>query len=185
MKYAAEELKTLREWVGHYPLSLIAKKLNRTAIGIEVKLTRLGITNTKNESGCLTAGELARIIGVDRNTVIGWIKRHGLKSRNQITRHKKVYTFIQTEEFWRWAFANKERVDFSKISRNSLPPEPEWLACERKNLSPKPTNYKKWTIQEEKSLLDLYNSGRQIQYIAREMGRSVSSIQKKICRLKK
>jgi hypothetical protein len=185
VKYAAEELKTLREWVGYYPLGSIAKKLNRTTTSIEVKLTRLGISNTKSESGLITAGELANIINVDRNTVMGWILRHGLKSRKRVTRHKKVFTFINLEDFWSWADANKEKVDFSKIPDNSLPPEPHWVEQERKNNKGKIHSYKNWTIQEEKLLLHLYKAGLSKQSIAKELGRSVNSIQKKICRINK
>lgn len=184
MRYAAEDLKTLREWVGNYPLSSIAKKLNRSTTSIEVKITRLGLSNTKSESGLITAGELAKIIKVDRNTVMGWILRHELKSRKRITRHKKVFTFIKIEDFWSWAEGNKEKVGFKKIPVNSLPPEPEWVSKERRKNIGEIHNYKKWTIQEEKSLLHLYNAGLSMQSIAQELGRSVNSVQKKISRIR-
>jgi hypothetical protein len=183
VRYASEELKNLREWVGNYPLGSIAKKLNRSTTSIEVKLTRLGLSNTKNESGLLTAGELAKIINVDRNTVMGWVLRHGLKSKRRVTRHKKVFTLIEIEDFWLWAEGNKEKVDFSKIPLNSLPPEPDWLGRERKNRK-KTHNYKKWTIQEEKHLLHLFNAGFSIPSIAKELERSVDSVQKKINRIR-
>lgn len=184
MRYAAEELKTLREWVGNYPLGSIAKKLNRSTTSIEVKLTRLGLSNTKSESGLLTAGELAKIISVDRNTVMGWILRHGLKSKKKVTRYKKVFTFIKIEDFWSWAEGNKEKVDFKKIPVNSLPPEPQWVDEEKRTRKGKIHNYKKWTIQEEKLLIQLAKAGLSMQSIAFELERSVNSVQKKLSRIR-
>lgn len=182
MKYAPEDIQLIKDQLGTQSLSTIARRLNRSITGLEVKITRMGLSHTKSYTGMLTAGELAKILNVDRNTVMQWILNHELDSLQRITRNNKKFTFINIDEFWEWADKNREKIDFSKLEPNALPPEPEWVADERK-IEKQVTSYKGWTKQEEKLLMEYYCCGKTLHEIADQLGRTRESIRKKIKRL--
>ncbi|HAQ08522.1 MAG TPA: DNA-binding protein [Bacillus bacterium] len=182
MRYVAEEIQMIKDQIGTQSVTILAKRMNRTMVALEVKIKRMGISNTKSQTGMITAGELARILQVDRNTVICWIINHELESQQRITRTKKRFMFINIEDFWNWADNNRNKIDFSKLEPNALPPEPDWVDEERK-VSKAVTNYKVWTKQEEKLLLEVYRSGKNLKEISCLFGRSSDSIRNKIKRL--
>lgn len=180
-----QELCYIEDNLGRYSLQSIAKKLGKQPKSLEITLIRKrGTSNTKISTGMVTAGELAKTLQIDRNTVVGWMNRHGLPSIQRVTRYKKKFTFIDIEEFWKWAYEHKDRIDFSKLAPNTLPPEPEWVKEERKKKK-NVRNYRNWTIQEEKQLIELAASGKTFQEIASILNRSTSSIEKKYHRLKR
>ncbi len=182
MKYAPEDLQMIKEQLGSQSLSAIARRLNRTITALEVKITRMGLSHTKSHTGMITAGELARILKIDRNTVMQWILNHELDSYQRITRNKKRFTFINIDDFWAWADKNRHKIDFSRLELDSLPPEPHWVAIER-TLKKQTTNYKAWTKQEERQLLECYCCGKSLTEISKILGRTQESIRKKLKRL--
>jgi DNA-binding CsgD family transcriptional regulator len=179
-----KELCYIEDNLGRQSLQSIARKLGLQPKSLEITLIRKrGTSNTKISTGMVTAGELAKTLQIDRNTVVGWIKRHGLPYKQRVTRYKKKFTFIDIEEFWKWAYEHKDRIDFSKLAPNSLPPEPEWVKEERKKKK-NVRNYRSWTIQEEKQLMELAASGKSFQEIAKMLNRTRLSVEKKYNRLK-
>ncbi|PLR99093.1 helix-turn-helix domain-containing protein [Bacillus sp. T33-2] len=179
-----KELRFIEENLGAIPLKTIADKLGKPVNTIEMTLKRKkGSASTKIHTGMLTAGELAKILKVDRNTVMGWIRRHGLASVQRVTHTSKRFTFIDIELFWSWAADNKDKIDFSKLSPHVLPPQPKWVEFERKT-SKTITKYKAWTVQEEKRLLKLVSTGMNFEEIAAIMDRTPHSIEKKHSRIK-
>src|SRR4051812_43588216 len=112
-------------------LKAISENLGKSIHTIQSTLIRKkGTSNTKIHTGMLTAGELAKALGVDRNTVMGWIERHELKHTKRITNKKKRFTFIDVDDFWDWAGedCHKCKIDWSAVEPYSLPPEPSWVA---------------------------------------------------------
>lgn len=183
MSSLQNDWKYIQENIGHLSLKTIARNLGKSVNAVEMTLYRkTGATNTKVYTGKVTAGELANILKVERNTVMGWIRKHGLKYSRQVTHSHKIFTFIDVEEFWDWCFNNLHRVDLSQVEPYVLLPQPSWFAKERKKK--KTTNYKAWTIQEERRLLQLIQSGESQKEIAKILNRTPDSIQKKYGRLK-
>lgn len=182
MKYAPEDLQLIKDQLGSHSLTTIARRLNRSITALEVKITRMGLSHTKSYTGMLTAGELAKILKVDRNTVMQWILNHNLYSQKRVTRNKKRFTFIDMDDFWSWAEKNRHKIDFSKLESDALPPEPEWVEGERKTAR-QVTNYKAWTKQEEQLVLEWYCCGKTLAEIADRLERTRESIRKKIKRL--
>ncbi|NKE06744.1 helix-turn-helix domain-containing protein, partial [Mesobacillus selenatarsenatis] len=152
MKYSPKDIQLIKDQVGSQSLTSIARKLNRSITALEVKITRMGLSHTKSYTGMLTAGELAKTLKVDRNTVMQWIHNHELGYHQRITRNKKRFTFINIDEFWIWAEKNRHKINFSKLEPDELPPEPGWVTKER-TIARQTTNYKAWTTHEEKQVL--------------------------------
>lgn len=178
------EIKFIQDNLGSMSLESIAKKLGKDVNAVQKNLYKYtGSTNTRQHTGMVTAGEMAKAFKVDRNTVVGWIERHNLSCVKKITNRQRRFTFIDIDVFWQWAETNKERIDFSKLMRHALPPEPIWVAQER-NKKPKKSNYKAWTVQEEKRLIALVEVGKNFKDITKILERSsVSAVEKKYYRL--
>lgn len=185
--YTNSEIQYLKENVGQLKLSTIARNLDRPYDSIQIKLNRLGMGNTRTQSGAITMGELARFIQVDRKTVQGWVERHQLPCTKRITRKSKSFYFIDPLEFWIWAETNKEKIDFSKIEKNVLAPEPSWVEKERAKDKQRGTgriiNYRTWTTKENQRLVQLKEQGLNFVQIATELGRTRESVEKKYKRI--
>jgi hypothetical protein len=110
-----------------------------------------------------------------------WVNNHGLRCTKKVTRNTKAFYFIKPEEFWCWAYHNKERVDFSKIDRHAILPEPDWVEEERHHQ--KEVNYKAWTTKEIRLMKELIELGNSYSEIGQELNRSSISIQRKYKRL--
>lgn len=171
----------LKEQVGSMQVQTIAMHLNRSELSIMNKMKRLGISNTKSQTGYLTTFELARLVNVDPSTVRGWICRNGLPYIRKTTRNSRKFYFIHPADFWEWAKDHKERVDFSKIECQSILPEPQWVNDERRQK--KQSRYKFWSIKEEQCLMEMFQEGVSVTEIASRLKRSIHSILRKYERL--
>lgn len=168
-------------------IETIAKNLGRTVGAVENRLERLGLSNTKLESGKITAAELARYCGVDHHVVIRtWIPKKGLPAVKRATRHKRKYWLINVKEFWRWAEKNKDLIDFARIDTHVLLPQPEWVELERKRDYKKiPRKHlRKWTKKEDEQLIRLFKAGYTKKEIGQILERSETAVDRRIARLK-
>src|SRR5690606_24903499 len=136
---------------------------------------------TKSFTGQLTMHELAKLLKVDPKSVKLWIDNHGLKYTKKATRNIRKFYFIKPEDFWKWAMNNNERIDFSKIERQSIVPEPSWVEKER--YSKKKVNYRSWTTIEIQSMIELVSTGKTFSDIGKHLNRSAISIQRKYQRM--
>lgn len=180
-----KELKFIQDNLGTMSLEWIAKRLGKQVNAVQKNLYKYtGSTNTKQQTGMITAGELAKVLKIDRNAVVGWIERHNLPSTKKITNRQRRFTFIDINTFWKWAEENKEKIDFSKLEKHSLPPEPGWVVRERRIERKKPA-YIAWTLQEESRLIHLVEQGYNFTEIAKILKRpSPTAVERKYHRIK-
>lgn len=183
-RWTKEEEEMLIARHGTYSLNSTAKRLDRTLQAVQLKLFRMGLTDNKDAFDYVIKKALADTLGVDSKT-IEYFATQGLKIRRKITCKVKRYNFIAIADFWEWSSKNKELIDWTKLEKNALGEEPEWVDQERRKilLSKRPSKIRgKWTKKEEKKLLSLYNS-KNYKEIAVIMGRTESSIMQKIGKL--
>lgn len=183
-RWTEEEIDYLKENVGYRRIKDIAETLGRTETAVTLKIKRLKLGKTRSLSDKITSGELANILQVDRNTVRGWINYHGLPASKKVTSHTRKYILISPESFWKWAESHRERIDFQKLERNALPPEPKWVDEERRNPSYCPRIYQEWTTKEDKLLAELIDKGLSYRDIAKQLRRSPYSVEKRYHRIK-
>ena len=180
--WTKEEIKYLKENLGRLKVSTIADNLGRTYDAVKVKMTRLGLSNTKAFTGMVTIGELASILKVDRNTVLGWVQRHNLKCTAKVTRKSKRFYCISQDDFWYWARYNKDKVNFSKIDPFSLVPEPSWVKEERITHYEEENPYqiyRKWTTLENQKMKYLIRKGYSYKEVAEQLNRTPLSVQRR------
>lgn len=180
-----DDIDYLKEHIGVHKIPVIARSMERSYESVRVKMTRLGLSKTKSQTGFLTMGELARHLKIERKTVQGWVDRHGLPCMKKVTRKCKRFYLISPSDFWDWANINKEKVQFSDIEPQTLLPEPEWVAEERQKdkevVKKKP--YKYWTTKEDQRLLELRNNGFTYSVIGEKMNRSSISVERRYKRI--
>jgi hypothetical protein len=179
--WSASEIEYVKQHVGIFKIQTIADKLGRSEQSVLNKMKKLGLSNTKNQTGYLTTNELSDILKVDRTVIRGWMKRHGLTYIKRATRTTKKFYLIHPKDFWEWAEKHQEKIDFSKIEANSIVPEPAWVNKQRK-IKKKPS-YKVWSTKEEKLLLQMRLEDMSVKRAAQILGRSEVSIQRKYDRL--
>lgn len=182
-----EEIEYLSENVGLQKISTIAKNMNRSYESVRVKMTRLGLSNTKLQLGYCTAGELANFLKVDRSTIRLWMEEHALPYKKKATREEKSFYFIEPSDFWKWAEQHKEKVQFLAIEEQVLLPEPTWVEEERKNERVHQLNKKRsyhiWTSQEDKKLIALRSECLTFNVIAVKMNRTPTSVRNRYKRI--
>src|SRR5699024_11688278 len=94
----------------------------------------------------------------------------------------RTFYLVDTTDFWKWFFNHQERVDFLKIEKHVLPPEPAWVEAARAIKREK--TYRNWTTLEESLLIDYVTKKKPLAEIAKKLNRSLYSIERKYYRLK-
>ena len=185
--WTPEEDDYLRENVGKKRLEVIGRHLKRSGKAVQSRLVYLGISHTTFATGMFTANAIAKALNIDNHAILRWIDKNGLKAIRKTVCFDASYNYIKPKDFWEWAEVNKELIDFSKIKKNGIPPEPSWVDVERKNaIKNKPKKHKmKWTAEEDKQLIRLFDRGLSYEEICKEMNRNYSGITHRLSRLKK
>lgn len=182
--WTGKEIEFLEQHVGKMTIPTLAKRLTeecgyeRSATAVYTKLKRLGITNMYQETGRMSANELAGLVGVDYHAVKRWITKGMLTAVKRKVVYERQHYLISTENFWEFAEKHKEHVNFLRIEPNSIAPEPEWVAAERKKEyydMPKRQS-KLWDEEEDKLLISMRKAGHSVQEISERLKRTVASI---------
>lgn len=167
-----EEIEYLCKSWGKTSVKTIARNLNKTVASVNIKGYRM-FGSRADFQGYYTCSELAKALNLNKSTIVGYCKQ-GLIS-------KKVdrFRFINLNNFWNFAKRNKNKIQFYKFDKNSLPNEPAWVNKERtkqfKHLEI--NHYKEWTNIEDKKLINLAKKGKSTKQIAKEMNRTITAIQ--------
>lgn len=186
-RWTEEEDEYILKYYGVRPLEVISKKLKRTPEAIENRMTKISSGGARGNSECITSYELAREVGVDVGSVYRWAKTKGLEYETIKTNNAEFMAF-NVESFWKWAENNKELINFNKIEKNALLPEPAWVDEQRKlDFYHRPQKEKQaWTKEEDERLWHLfYQQGLTQKEIGDLMGRSANGIQRRLSRIRK
>ncbi|MEJ9315109.1 sigma-70 family RNA polymerase sigma factor [Priestia megaterium] len=186
-RWTKQEDEYLLKGYGSKSLENISRRLQRSIPALESRLNRLGVYGVRAYTGNITVYELAKCLHVDVHTLYNWIQNN--KVPYKMTRARtRSFIGIDVLAFWKWAEQNKEFLNFSKIPRNTLIPEPDWVNKQRKYdyfNRPKHEN-KKWTEEEDARLWYMfYEEGRTQQEIGQLIGRSRYGVQRRLNRLRK
>lgn len=183
-KFTKEEEQYIEQYFGAVSAERIGERLGVSAKSVVNKAYKMGLTSLIGSSGRMTANTLASLVGHDFKVVKRWVDNHGLphmrRSLNVKTKNKHI--LIDAEEFWEWAEQNKERIDFLRIEKNSIVPEPKWVEGERRKLMQNPKKIRKvWTQQEEVRLWNMfYTAGMKQKDIAKKFNVTPTAIERKL-----
>jgi transposase len=186
-RWTDEEDDYLLNHYGSAPLKHISESLQRTVKALESRLNRLGVYGAKANTINITVYELAEGLQVDVHTVYNWIKNNKMPYKKIVAKTRE-FMLIDVLIFWGWIEQNRGLINFYKVPKNALVPEPDWVDKQRDiDYLTRPRNENKnWSEEEDARLRNMfYGEGRTQKEIGELMGRSARGIQKRLDRLRK
>lgn len=157
--WTQEEIEFLCERWGVSPLKTIRSTLGKSENAINCKVRRLGLGAFLDNGEYITYNQLMKALrGVNSNSYANtsWIENRGFPIK-----YKKVnncrFKIVYLKDFWKWAEDNRNFIDFSKVVRFSLGPEPDWVEDQRNadKLKRAAVKMTPWTKTEDKRLIDM------------------------------
>lgn len=185
-RWTKEEIEYLSERWGDVSIKGLAKKFNRSINSVSLKANRIGLGNFNLSGDYLTLFQLGQALNMHNNLYMVYTKWVGaglpIKHKTVVSRKIKV---IYIEDFWEWAEQHQEMVNFSRMEKNILGIEPEWVDVKRKTDGLTKNLKRIWTTTEihvlEQMLLGKYTYAE----IAKSLKRTECSITSKVHDLKK
>lgn len=159
--YSNGEIEYIRQHIEKQSIADIAKNLGRSTQGVASKVSELRKNNQIHESEYIYLYTLLKRLGYgpcgSDEYYIAWVKKRQLPT-HKIQKNKKAYQVVFIKEFWEWAYENQYTIDFSRLQKNALGPEPDWVQDKRerdKNHREEFQLYDKWTAEEDSRLEEL------------------------------
>lgn len=184
--WTEEELSYLEQNWGTVSIKGIANKLGRSVIAIKVKSQRLGFTDPRFAFEGITVNQLAFALNISYSILKNWIKLYDFPAKKKVFCQESKVLIVQYKHFWKWAEANKQMIDFSKVEKNILGPEPAWVESKRNADLIKARTIKKsqndpWSYEEDNILKGMLNAYRYTYpEIAQRLNRSEGAIKRRI-----
>ena len=183
-KWSEFELNYLDGNWGKNSLAYLSVRLKRTEEAIIVKAKRLKLGASTKADEYLTANQISVLLNIESHTVLRWIKKHNLKAVRKILFYKREFILIKHCDLCEWLKNNQDRFDSRKIEFFGLGYEPEWLKLKREKDKKLPKNrFKNWTAFDIQRIINL-SQDMTYKEIAKKMGRSHDSIERKFGKLK-
>lgn len=151
--WTQEEIEYLEDNYGTVKIKTISKKLNRSASAIVNKVNRMNLGRWYTRAG-VTMGEFSKATSIAHGTLRNWTEHYEMPFRKKSIRQSDFY-IIKLEDFWKWAETHKQMIEWNKIERLAIGPEPHWVNEARKakviecDLSAKKIP---WTSSEDEKL---------------------------------
>lgn len=159
--WTADEIDYLVSAWGNVNMATITKHLDRSECAIRLKAGKLNLGPfLTNGYRYITISNLYKLIRANSSIAYfktSWIKNRNLPTHNISRSSKTNFTVVYIDEFWMWAEKNQYFLDFSKLERYQLGPEPDWVNQKReadilRNSFIKATP---WTNREDNLLKEL------------------------------
>lgn len=184
--WTQDEIAYLEDRWGNASIKRIATHLNRSVSAVKQKAHRMGLDDASLHYDGITLNQLAEATNISYSILKNWVKLYGFPAKKKLfVEQNRVYV-VKYDDFWKWAEANKQMINFSKIEKYSLGPEPDWVDEKRKaDLSEarrikKSHNYA-WSKDEDRELEHLLNAYRYTYpEIAKRLHRSEGAVKRRI-----
>jgi predicted transcriptional regulator len=179
-----EDIQNLRDWYGIYSFDTIAKRLGRTAKGVETQKNKLKLGNPLKYTEYITAFDLAKALNRGHSSVTMWINKRGLPAAKKSVSTERKYYRIKISEFWKWAKENPKYMRWYLYERNSLGEEPKWLdEAIKESLKGFTKNHNNWSDAEELYLKEYYKQGMPLIEISKKINRTAAACDFKLRKL--
>lgn len=186
-KWSEEDIRYLDENWGRRPVESICQKLGRSENAINIKVNKMGLGAFLNRDEYITYSQLLMYLGT---TVSNYKSTSWIKNRDFPVKYKKVnkkkFRIVYLDDFWKWASEYRHFIDWTKVKKECLGKEPDWLIELRRNQ--KETQYKlittSWTKTEDSRLKRLIES-HQYNYLdlTKILKRSAGAIERRLYKL--
>lgn len=185
--WTKEEIDYLVDAWGRVCIKTIAKNLNKSVNAIKLKASRLELGDFILASDKISFNALFNAIyerSTDSYRKNSWLKNGFPMQKQKII--DKYVCMVDIDEFWSWAEKHKELVDFSRLGKEVLDAEPEWVDNKRKQDQLKKVNFTKepWSkLDDEKLIFYLNQYKYSYQELSKLLHRTCGAIQRRVCDL--
>ena len=177
-RWNTEEREYLRENWGNKPMRSLCKALDRTEHAIIIQASRMHLGPFLDNGDYITFCALLReLYGSDKVHSYTWYKRtfenKGLKIRKKRC-NKSSFYIVKLADFWKFAEENRSYIDFSRLEKNALGYEPDWVDIQRGQDRLARKTYKRnmpWSDYEIDKVRFYVNKG---QYSAAQIGSMIN-----------
>ena len=175
-KWTKEEEEMLMDNWGKLSIETIAKRINRTVDAVELKGRRLQLGW---QMTAYSTTEVSNILGINYRTVYNYMKTGIIEAKRDKTKMKRYFsTEKQIKKFMR---EHQDLWDTRKININLYNRKPRWyLEKEKADREKNTKTMKRYSDLEIKIAIDRYRRGYTYEEIALEVGRTSSSVYKKL-----
>ena len=184
-RWQEEEKQFLREYAGVRSAKWIAKELKRGVSSVEQQINKMGMSFVVDD-GRISLFLLIETLGYkSKDSVYKKFEKLGIKTYS-VKKKNRTVKMVVVDEFWKWAYKNQDKLDFSRMEHNSLGKEPEWARkkIDRDIREKRMYNRnRKWTKDDESLLLGYLRMGLTNIEISKRLKRTGSSIDAKIRRM--
>lgn len=180
------ELNYIQDNWGKKTYEEMSKKLKRSAGAIKEKGARLGLGyRFHSNPNLITFSKLLEAF----NFYSGYKYWEELFVRNNFPMEymhtdNNIYKMININKFWKWAENNKKILNFSKMQKNILGKEPDWVDIKRKadlNTPSKVSHNRLWTVQEDSLLISKVKSNKYTYAdLSKEFNRTQCAIKRRL-----
>lgn len=133
--WTADEIDYLISAWGNVNMTTMTKHLDRSECAIRLKAGKLNLGPfLTNGYRYITISNLYKLIRPNTSATYlktSWVKNRNLPTHNISRSSKTNFTVVYIDEFWIWAEKNQYFLDFSKLERYQLGPEPDWVNPKR------------------------------------------------------
>lgn len=185
-QWTKEELSYLEQSWGMVSIKGIANKLNRSINAVKVKSQRLGLSDSRFAFEGITVNQLSVALNISYSILKNWIKLYDFPAKKKLFCQESKVLVVHYDDFWRWAQSNKQMIDFSRVEKNILGPEPSWVESKRNADMIRTRKIKKsqndlWSDEEENILKGMLNAYKYTYpEISQRLNRSEGAIKHRI-----
>ena len=193
-RWTADDEAALREGWGCYGgLPALASRLGRSVQAVKIRGVRLGLGPWLDAGEAVTLCRLIMIVtGQPASIGYSYTEKRWRRLGLRVFRRRvdgAMWKMVNIGKFWRWAEANRGKLDFSRFEENALGKEPAWAKAKRKEdalnrslLHEK--NNRAWSVEEVAALRQMVEGGAGYAELSRALRRSTGAIRRKIHDLK-
>lgn len=180
-----EELIYLQDRWGSVSLKGIAKNIDRSVEAVRIKAQRIGLGDARTHYDGITINQLSFALNVSYSTVKTWIEKHHFPVKHKLFAVEEKVSVVTYHDFWEWAEQHKPIIDFSKLEKNILGAEPDWVDVKRQSDKISARRATQWTKEEDRLLREMVHAYRYTYpEIARALSRTEGACKRRLSELK-
>lgn len=131
-RWTENDIELLESYWGMSSMIAIARKLKRTPLAVQLKAQRLKLGDARTHIDGITISQLSQVFDTHYGIVRNWRDKYGLPVKSKVVANYKPVQYVTYKEFWKWADENRQMLDFARIPKLAIGPEPDWVAEKRK-----------------------------------------------------
>ena len=184
-RWTEKEMELLETLWPKHNTDDICRRLNRSNNSVARKANLMGLGSKTQSSDYVTV--LSILTTIYGQSARGRVKRfidNGLPARKSKLRKNKGTWIIKLRDFWKWAKANQDKLNFAHFEKYTLGEEPGWVDAKRKSdFIAEQKRPKEWTLADDTALKALINLPRD--EVARRLGRTTRAVCNRYWKLRK